>query len=452
MKQNLFSFSEDKFVIIGAGGTGCSILNYLNYRAAQVLRVLDTRDKPPQISDKLKVIGGKLDFANLTDADVIVISPGVSIYEPVLKQAVASGKAVIGDIELFAQAIKGWSTKVIGITGSNGKTTVASLTGFLAKNIGINTLVAGNIGLPVLDALVEIEKSQDYPELIVLELSSFQLETTYSLKLDSSTVLNISADHLDRYRDLLEYAYVKAHIFNNSQIQVLNMDDPLVMAMRRSNQKQIYFAANNAQYQLIETAAGLALHLNDKEYILTSELELDGRHNYLNCLASLALLEGAGYAIDQFKSGLKKFMGLEHRMQKVIEHNGILYIEDSKGTNVGAVIAGISGIKRPVHLILGGDGKGQDFTPLRGLVESKCKSAALIGKDAAAIGKVLVGLANISQHKTLEEAVKACILNAVSGDAIILSPACASWDMFTNYKQRAQVFIDSIYATIQNNS
>lgn len=434
-----------QFIVIGAGETGRSIINYLNYHHAKILHVLDTRSSPPQIAG-VKVIGGELTYANLLAADVIVISPGVSIYEPALQQALHNGRQVIGDIELFAQAIESWPSKVIGITGSNGKTTVTSLTGFLAEECGVSTLVAGNIGTPVLDAWILAEQKRQYPELIVLELSSFQLEVTYSLKYASSTVLNISEDHLDRYRDLLEYAYVKANIFNNSKVQVLNLADPIVMAMLRNNLAQIGFAANNSEYGLSEVDNKLWLRVAGENYLSTDELQLVGRHNFMNVLACLALLSGAGYALEQFKVPLSKFAGLEHRMQKICEQDGVLFIEDSKGTNVGAVIAGVDGIDRPIHLILGGDGKGQDFTPLRELVLRKCKSVALIGQDAAQLAEVLAGIPNITRHSTLPDAVNACMSLAVAGDAVILSPACASWDMFTNYKHRAQVFIDSIYA------
>lgn len=433
------------FVVVGAGETGRSIVNYLNYHQAKIVHVLDTRVAPPQIAE-VEVIGGNLIYANLIEADVVVISPGVSIYEPALQQALCSGKQVVGDIELFAQAIQDWPSKVIGITGSNGKTTVTSLTGFLAEECGISTLVAGNIGTHVLDAWILIEQQQKYPELIVLELSSFQLETTHSLRYASSTVLNVSEDHLDRYRDLLEYAYVKANVFNNCAIQVLNLDDPLVMAMLRTNLTQIGFAANSADYGLIEVENKLWLRVASENYLPTDELQLVGRHNFMNVLACLALLAGAGYELEQFKTGLRKFAGLKHRMQKVCEQDGVLFIEDSKGTNVGAVIAGVDGIDRPIHLILGGDGKGQDFSPLRELVLRKCKSVALIGQDAAQLSDVLVDIPNVRRYTTLPEAVNACIDSAIAGDAVILSPACASWDMFTNYKQRAQVFIDSIYA------
>lgn len=445
MKINL---STQKFVVIGAGDTGKSVIAYLQYHGAHILRVLDTRDNPPLL-DGLLVIGGVFNYDNLSDADVIVISPGVSIYEDVLQQAIISGKQVVGDIELFAQAISHWNSKIIGITGSNGKTTVTSLTGYLAESCGKKTLVAGNIGTPVLTAWLQIEAMCEYPEVIVLELSSFQLETIKSLQLDSATVLNISEDHLDRYRDLLEYAYIKANIFNNCKYQVLNADDLLVKAMLRPDIPHVYFAESAANYSLSSDNQNTYLEINGMRALDVNQLQLVGRHNYMNVLASFALLSGIGLDIQELMKHVCGFAGLEHRMQKVTEHDGVLYIEDSKGTNVGAVIAGAGGIDRPIHLILGGDGKGQDFSPLRQLVINKCKSVAIIGQDADLISEVLNGVANVAKFTSLEDAVKFCINNAIKGDAVILSPACASWDMFDNYKHRAQVFIDSIYENIK---
>ncbi len=444
----IINFKLDKFVVIGTGETGRSVIRYLEYKAANILHVLDTRKNPPQLAN-FEVIGGELDYSNINDANVIVISPGISIYHPILQEAIHNGKLVIGDIELFAREIISWNSKVIGITGSNGKTTTTALTGFLAQESGINTLVAGNIGKPVLDAWLEIVNCNIYPELIVLELSSFQLETTHSLCLNSATVLNISEDHLDRYRDLMEYAYIKSNIFNNSKVQVINQNDSLVMSMIRNNHRQIYFSEEFGDFKLVKSQNKLWLSINQDLFLSCDKLSVVGRHNYLNVLASLALLDGAGYDISLFKGLLSKFIGLEHRMQKVVEHNDVIYIEDSKGTNVGAVLAGVNGLDRPVHLILGGDGKGQDFLPLRNLVLQKCKSVAIIGQDAQLIAAVLEEIPNIQLFSSLQDAVIACIKKAVSGDAVVLSPACASWDMFKDYKHRAQVFIDTIYANIK---
>jgi UDP-N-acetylmuramoylalanine--D-glutamate ligase len=443
-------FKRDTFAVIGLGDTGLSIIDYLRYQKANLTKVFDTRDNPPH-QDAIagnQLFCGKLDINNLYDIDVIVISPGVSIYEPVLQKLITQGKIIVGDIELFAMSIKDWPSKVIGITGSNGKTTVTTLTGYLADAAGYTTLVAGNIGVPVLQSYIQIMQTGNIPEFIVLELSSFQLETTYSLNLTTATVLNISEDHLDRYRDLLEYAYAKDHIFNNCKTQVLNISDPLVMSMSRSTCQHVLFGNDvDARYKLAKNDDGICLNIDSENYIQGRELGLVGLHNYLNVLASLALLAQSGVDIfsPKFKDALKNFKGLEHRMQKVETPGGVIFIEDSKGTNVGAVVAGVSGLDRPVHLILGGDGKGQDFSPLRKLVANYCKSVAILGQDKHKINDVLTGLSMpIKLCDSLEECVIFCNNNAVAGEYVVLSPACASWDMFDNYKHRAQVFVDCV--------
>jgi UDP-N-acetylmuramoylalanine--D-glutamate ligase len=459
------NFKQHKFAVIGLGISGISIIDYLEYVKADLIKIFDTRDNPPH-QDRVsayELYCGKLEIDRFDEIDVVVISPGVSIYEPVLQELITLGRIIVGDIELFAQAISSWPSRVIGVTGSNGKTTVATLTGYLAKAEGIKTLVAGNIGVPVLHSYIDIMQSGNIPEIIVLELSSFQLESVYSLNLIAATVLNISEDHLDRYRDLLEYAYAKSHIFNNCRAQILNIADPLVAGMARITQAHIWFGQDAlANYKIVSEdhmlssqtsdeggsiKKQLQLNINGQNYLPCSQLKIVGVHNYLNVLASLALLHEAGVDIysAKLKDALVNFGGLEHRMQKIATVNGITYIEDSKGTNVGAVVAGVSGLDGPVHLILGGDGKGQDFTPLRQLVINNCKSVAILGQDKYKINQVLTSLAlPIKLCSSLEECILFCKSNAVAGDYIVLSPACASWDMFDDYKHRARVFIDYV--------
>lgn len=457
----ILDFAKQKFAVIGLGDTGLSIINYLKYKNANISKIFDTRSNPPQVNKVKELLVrdsnlqenknitfhfGTLDYANLTDIDVIIISPGVSIYDEALQLAIRNNKIVIGDIELFAQAISNWSSKIIGITGSNGKTTVTTLTGYLLENLGYKTLVAGNIGTPVLTSYLDIIETNQIPEYIVLELSSFQLETLYSMQFTAATVLNISEDHLDRYRDLLEYAYAKGNIFNNCLIQVLNADDKLVMAMLRPHLKNKFFGFNSL-FKIVYTKNNAYLNIHNKEFMPCRELGLIGIHNYFNILSTLALIEAAGIDIsqDKIKNLLREFKGLEHRMQKVLEHDGVIYIEDSKGTNVGAVVAGVSGLDMPVNLILGGDGKGQDFSPLRDLVISKCKSVAIIGQDKDKIAAVLNGInVSIKIFDTLEEATDFCHENASANEYVVLSPACASWDMFDNYKHRAEVFVKKV--------
>lgn len=450
------NINTDRFAVVGVGDTGISIIKYLKYVNANLVAVFDTRDNPPchDILKDINITCGKLNFNNFNNVDTIVISPGISIYDEAIQEAILSGINVIGDIELFALAIKQWGSKVIGITGSNGKTTVTALTGYLAQSLGINTLIAGNIGVPVLDSYVEIMKTKNIPQLIVLELSSFQLESTYSLMLDSASVLNISEDHLDRYRDLLEYAYVKANIFNNCKTQIINKDDVLVNAMLRSHLKHKTFAQSmDADFGVITKENKTYITNNGKIIVDCDKLKLVGQHNFLNVGASLGLLDAANIEINDVRliQALYEFAGLEHRMQKILVDKGVTYIEDSKGTNVGAVVAGVGGLSMPVHLILGGDGKGQDFMPLNSLVRNKCKSVAVIGQDKLELLKVLGDLAiPIANCDTLEEAILFCHKQAVSGDCVVLSPACASWDMFDNYKHRAQVFSDYVNSLVKN--
>jgi UDP-N-acetylmuramoylalanine--D-glutamate ligase len=451
--QYKIDFTKQRFAVIGLGETGKSIIRYLHYRQATIVKVFDTRNNPPNqdIIGDIPLQCGALNYDDFATIDVIVISPGISIFDEVLQRLKADGKIIVGDIELFAQAISSWDTKVIGVTGSNGKTTVTTLVGFLAESIGIKTLVAGNIGVPVLERYIEIEQTHNYPELIVLELSSFQLESIYSLKLVAATVLNISEDHLDRYRDLLEYAYYKANIFNHSQTQVLNSLDSLTLAMRREGQLAILFAGIQDNYYLENDF----IIIHGKPVIDCRQLKLVGQHNYYNIMAAIALLEAAKIDTNapQLIEALYQFNGLPHRMQVVARANGVTFIEDSKGTNVGAVIAGISGLTGKVNLILGGDGKGQDFMPLRQLVMDKCSTVAVIGKDKQLILDVLHGLNGaVEGCDSLEQAIEFCYNNARSGENIVLSPACASWDMFNDYKHRAEVFINYVKVLITRGS
>lgn len=458
-------FSATKFAVVGLGETGISIINCLKYYKANIVKVFDTRVSPPlsESTQDLDLVTGPLDFAEFKDIDIIVVSPGVSIKTKALQECIRHGIKVIGDVELFAILIRNWSSKIIGITGTNGKTTVTSLTSYLAKNLGLTTMTAGNIGPAVLKEYLDIiVNNKPVPELIVLELSSFQLETLYSLTFDAATVLNVTPDHLDRYRDVLEYANSKSNIFDNCKMQVLNLDDSLCRLMSRNHEAQLWFslydcysytkdATHNSllhpRFTLQNHKEELYLSFDKHNLINTREVSLIGKHNYANILASLALLHAIGINIlnDTILNSLKDFVSPSHRMQKIGTIDGITYIEDSKGTNVGAVIAGISGLDQPVHLILGGDGKGQDFSPLTKLVEDKCKSVAIIGKDKELIFNVISSVnIPIKCFDTLEEAVKFLQSNATSNEYIVLSPACASWDMFNDYTHRARVFTNCI--------
>lgn len=452
IKPHKIDFVNDKFIVIGAGITGRSIVSYLNYKNATIVRIVDTRDdlvKPDSFAN-LELITGKLEYENLCAANVLVLSPGVSIYDPVIKQCQANGIYVIGDIELFALAIMDYPSKIIAITGSNGKTTVTTLVNHLINSANLSCVAIGNIGFPALDCYLSMVTTNNIYEVIVLELSSFQLETTYSLNCDVATVLNISEDHLDRYPNLLTYAYIKSQIFNNAKLQIINYDDNLIKAMISPDKSQTYFSLNQPIDFYIHTQANNSyLYYKNQQVYACDQLLLFGRHNYLNVLASLACVKGLDLNLDKITPALASFKGLDHRMQYITTHNNIIFIDDSKGTNVGAVVAGISGLNMPVHLILGGDAKGQDFSPLVEVVKQKCHSVAIIGKDSQLIYTTLLssGIPLVC-YSSLNLAVKGCIDKAIPGECIILSPGCSSLDMFDNYIHRAKIFIESVYAYI----
>jgi UDP-N-acetylmuramoylalanine--D-glutamate ligase len=451
------NFLTSRFAVIGLGDTGASIIRYLNYKNGTIKKIFDTRNNPPNqdlLPYDVELITGSLNFNNFKDIDVLILSPGISIYEEAIVDAINNNILVIGDIELFAQEIVSWNSKVVAITGSNGKTTVTTLLGETLTKLGYNTLVAGNIGKPVLDSYIECVNSNNTPEMIVLELSSFQLETVYSLYLDAAVVLNISEDHLDRYDNLLHYAYTKSRIFKNAKIQILNNDDKIVVAMNNKVKLNIRFGLNSdANYYLSKNNDDLYLCFENQQLINCCDINLIGMHNYLNVLAVLAILSALGINVDdKVKYFITQFTGVKHRMQKVAVINGITFVEDSKGTNVGATIAGVSGLDAPVNLILGGDGKNQTFEELYSLVANKCRSVAIIGQDKLKIAKVLQSIDHVAIKvcDNLEEAVLFCYNNGVLGDFVVLSPACASWDMFKNYIHRADVFINIVQNLIKS--
>lgn len=440
------------FVVVGLGDTGLASARYLAAHGARVT-VLDSRDAPPQAAQlaaelpQARLFTGPFDTACLADADYLLLSPGVSFRSPLAQAFRERGGKVIGDFELFAQMTAGQAGKVIAISGSNGKSTVTELTGHLCRYAGCDTIVAGNIGLPVLSALLEREQTGKMPDVWVFELSSFQLDTTYSLHADAATVLNISEDHLDRYQDLLDYAHSKTAVFNGHGVQVLNRDDALCRAMVRAGRPLRWFSLNDgeADYGLHQHNGNHQLTVDGKAVFDVNELPLQGLHNAANALASLALCEAIGLSRETLLAGLKSFRGLPHRVELVDEFDGVAYIDDSKGTNVGATVAALQGMTRRVVLIAGGDGKGQDFSPLQPALARIGRAVLLIGRDAPQIRQALNGLAlPVQDCQTLEQATQAAAQLAQNGDVVLLSPACASLDMFRNYAHRAQVFCDTV--------
>jgi len=439
-------------VVLGLGLTGYTLARYLVAQGAHV-RVADTRPSPPfaaQLAAALPDVPlatGPFAENMFAGADLIAISPGVAKDHPAIAAAVESGAELVGDIELFARALPP-EQKVLAVTGTNGKSTVTSLTGALCRAAGLATVVAGNIGEAVLDTL---PADANWPDVYVIELSSFQLETTSSLVPTAATVLNVTDNHLDRYTGLDNYAAAKARIFEGGGTQVLNRDDPRSLAMRIPGRLVQTFGdgvpESEEAWGLVDRGAkgsgGVETWLARGGALLmpASDLTLVGRHNALNALAALALASAVVKIDRQTLAALARFEGLPHRMQKVADAGGVLFVDDSKGTTVSATRVALSGLGRPVVLIAGGDGKGQDFAPLMEGVDAHCRAVLLIGRDAPAIGRVLAGSEALVEHAgTLEVAVKRAMQLAKPGDAVLLSPACASLDQFTNYVERGEQF------------
>ncbi|OYY95539.1 MAG: UDP-N-acetylmuramoyl-L-alanine--D-glutamate ligase [Hydrogenophilales bacterium 28-61-23] len=473
MNRQASSFSNVKALVVGLGDTGASCVRWLLEHDASV-RATDTRDEPPHAQHlreafpEVPLTLGGFQAADFDWADLIVVSPGVALATPEIQRAIAAGKDVAGDVELFARAIKHSRSKVIAITGSNGKSTVTSLVGHLCAAVGLDTVVAGNIGLPVLEALDNRETLGKDPDVWVLELSSFQLETTSSLHPDAATVLNISQDHMDRYAGLDDYAAAKARVFAGSGVQVLNRDDPMSMAMalpgRAISTFSIEMSAHPSpvSYGLTRRKDRLWLAEGEETLLPVDKLPIAGLHNAANALAALALCRAIGLPsqegrrsrnaaepptaplpYDGLIPALKTFEGLPHRVQFVAEINSRAFYDDSKGTNVGATVAALLGFSVPVVLIAGGDGKGQDFSPMQGAVKN-ARAVVQIGRDGPLVAEAIGDACPVHRAESMEEAVDLAFDLSQPGDAILLSPACASWDMFRNYAHRAEVFIAAI--------
>ena len=440
-------------LVLGLGDTGLSAARWLTRRGA-VVRVADSRADPPHAAllqaecPGTPLSAGPFREQDFRAADLIVISPGVPLADPLVAAALARGVPVVGDVELFAQA--SGSAKVVAITGSNGKSTVTTMVGAMCQAAGLKTVVAGNIGLPVLDALTEAEQ-QGAPDVYVLELSSFQLETTASLDAAAATVLNVSEDHLDRYAGMTEYAAAKARIFHGSGVQVLNRQDTFSMEMAHPGRRIFSFGLDVPEdddaWGLRQSSRETWIAQGERKLMLASELHVAGLHNAANALAALALCRALDQPYAPLLQALRQFKGLPHRVEKVTDIDGVSFYDDSKGTNVGATEAALKGMPCKVVLIAGGDGKGQDFSPLQAAVAQHARAVVLIGRDGDRIAAAIAGCAvPVLRAGSMQEAVETGFAQAQPGDAVLLSPACASFDMFRNYAHRAQVFIDAVHA------
>ena len=449
-------WADKQVLVLGLGETGLSLARWLAAQGARV-RVADSRAEPPGITalrselPQAKVYCGAFCDELLQGVDRIVISPGVPLSDPFVAQAVARRIPVVGDIELFAQQLetRNPKPKIIAITGANGKTTVTSMVGAMCRMAGLDTAVAGNISPAVLDVVLERKGRQ--PDVWVLELSSFQLESTATLNADAATVLNISEDHLDRYAGMREYTAAKARIFQGNGIQVLNRDDARSMSMALPGRTQISFGLNEPpaenDWGITRMGGGIWLAQGQQGVLNARELQVAGLHNVANALAALALCRAIDLPLLPLLDALRDFKGLPHRVERVAEIDGVVFYDDSKGTNVGATVAALEGLGRPSVLIAGGEGKGQDFSPLNPVVAQHARAVVLIGRDADMIAAALQGCGvAVVRAPDMAAAVQQSAALAQPGDAVLLSPACASFDMFRNYAHRAEVFVAAVHA------
>jgi len=439
--------------VIGTGITGLSVARFLAQQK-QAFVLLDTRTSPPNL-EKIKtefpnveVELGELNPDTLLHCDEIILSPGVTIETPAITAAKNAGIPVVGDIELFVRYAK---APIVAITGSNAKSTVTTLVGEMAKNAGINVAVGGNLGTPALELLA------DDIELYVMELSSFQLETVTKLNAKVATILNISADHLDRYADMRAYILAKLRVYFGAEHIVVNRNDVLTHPPLAANTKPIYFGgkADFGSFGLIEENGEVFLAKNLKPLLSVRDLKISGKHNIDNALAALALGDAAGIPINAMVNTLKEFRGLHHRCEFVANKSGVDFYNDSKGTNIGATVAAINGLARaPAKLIViaGGEGKGQDFTELKPVLEKNNCHLILIGRDAPVIAEAVSGSVRVEFANSLQSAIDAAYTQAAVGDAVLLSPACASFDMFKNYEDRGQQFCVAVLALHEKES
>jgi UDP-N-acetylmuramoylalanine--D-glutamate ligase len=439
--------------VLGLGDTGLSMAKWAA-RGGAAVRVADTRAEPPRLADLRRTLPavtaecGPLREASFKGIDLIAVSPGLPLSDSRVQRAAATGVTVVGDIELFAQAISRQAARLIAVTGTNGKSTVTALAGAMARAAGVDCEVAGNIGPPALEALMRREDAGRTAEMWVLELSSFQLETTRSLAADAAAVLNVTEDHLDRYSGIDDYARAKARIFSGDGVQVLNRDDRRSLAMVLPKRKWITFgleAPGRAEDWGVVARDGEPWFAQGDNAILPArELTLAGRHNVANALAALALCGALRLPLPPQVAALRAFKGLPHRVEPVGEAGGVRWFDDSKGTNVGstvAALAGLAGDSSKVVLIAGGEGKGQDFSPLKDAVAHSARALVLIGRDAPLIEAAVAGTGvAVRRASSMEEAVALAAQAAQPGDTVLLSPACASFDMFRDYAHRGEVF------------
>ncbi|MDR2165061.1 MAG: UDP-N-acetylmuramoyl-L-alanine--D-glutamate ligase [Zoogloeaceae bacterium] len=444
------TFRSKRFVVAGLGESGLAMATWLHRQGATVT-VADSRADPPNraklaaVAPEIRVIAGPFDTATFASADAVALSPGLS---PAMPEIAAAQKPLVSEVDLFveARAHLAPESRMLAITGSNGKTTTTALTAHLLNGAGVPAIACGNVSPALLDALMAALDTGALPRVWVLELSSFQLEITRFLGAQAATVLNLSEDHLDRHANSMEaYAQAKARIFQGVPVRVVNRDDNRSLAMGDRGANMVTFGLDPAPRAGHYGIRDGAIQFGGKHVVALDELPLQGLHNAANVMAALALCRAVGVEVARVLPALKTFRGLPHRLEPVAEIAGISYIDDSKGTNVGATLAAIRGMGRPVAVVLGGDGKGQDFAPLKEALRRHGRAVALIGRDAAAIAAAIDGC-GLSQAAcaNMEDAVRWLAGVAQAGDCVLLSPACASWDMYENYVARAAAFVAAV--------
>lgn len=432
-------------VVIGLGKTGMSCVEFLHKQGDHVV-VMDTRENPPGLTElracfpSVMVKLGEFDQALLDRATDVIVSPGISLAEPAIAEQIAKGKPVYGDIELFCRSVK---APIVAITGSNGKSTVTSLVGEMAKAAGLRVRVGGNLGTPALELISAVE-----PEFYVLELSSFQLEATESLRAFCAVSLNVSPDHMDRYESFHAYVQAKQRIYRNCRHAVINLDDELSHQGVKLPKNTMSFGFNHGDFYLQKNSGDLFLAAGDELLLPTSELSIAGRHQYANALAAMAIGSVMGLPRTAMLQTLTNFEGLPHRCQQVASKDGVVWYNDSKATNVGAACAALMGIASEltgkVILLAGGLNKKSDFSPLRPLAQRYVRTVILFGRDRGEIADALQDAVPIIEVERLDEAVREASTIAQAGDAVLLAPACASFDQFQNFEDRGNQFIAAV--------
>lgn len=437
-------------VVVGLGKTGLACARYLSTQGIS-FAVTDNRDIPPMLDEMLSEFPdvplslGSFDESLLSNAENLLLSPGVSKQEAVIRQVIDTGVDVYGDVELFC---RNNSVPVIAITGSNGKSTVTTLVTEMLRLANNKVIEGGNLGTPVLELL-----AAETPDAYVLELSSFQLETVESLNALTAVVLNISPDHMDRYEDLEDYAKAKECIYDGSGTMVINLDDPIVAKMSQDKRNCIGYTLSEPEsgsYGVREYEDKRWVVKGEEKLIPVDQLYIKGEHNIANAMAAMALAEAMNCPKEAMLTALRTYAGLQHRCQWIAEHENVQWFNDSKGTNVGATCAAIKGLSENENLILiaGGDGKGAEFSEMEDVAEGRLKAAIVLGKDGPEIGQVLSRVIPVHAVDDMAMAVKTAARIAKAGDIVLLSPACASLDMYKNYQARGDAFMAAVKSVI----